>query len=144
MNKKYILLTILLTMALCLSAAKPSGRVWVFGVATVLNDSVVYMTDIQQLDSANIYGKGKFLYSRNNYSYQLRDHMAKTGIDNAMCVTVFATSQKDIEKKYLALRKKFSKKPKHASSDKNSTGTITLKYIERNDFRYQCIKPDEE
>ena len=143
MNKRYFLSTFLLTMALCLSAAKPSGRVWVFGVATVLNDSVVYMTDIQQLDSASIYGKGKFLYSRNNYSYQLRDHLEKAGIANAMCVTTFATSQKDIEKKYLALRKRLSKKPHQKASNRREP-EITIKYIEKNDFRYQCIKPDEE
>ena len=100
-------------------------------------------TDIQQLDSASIYGKGKFLYSRNNYSYQLRDHLEKAGIANAMCVTTFATSQKDIEKKYLALRKKLSKKPYQKASNRREP-EITIKYIEKNDFRYQCIKPDEE
>ncbi|MBQ6651859.1 MAG: hypothetical protein IJM81_00475 [Prevotella sp.] len=113
-------------------AGKPAGKVYIFGFATVLSDSTVYLTDIQQLDSAVVYGKGNFLYSRNNYSYQLHGHMEKIGVADAMCVTSFATTQKKIEKKYLALRKKYTKK-----------GNYTIKYIERADFTYQGIMPEE-
>lgn len=129
--KKLFLCVAILTTVVCHAAGKPAEKVYVFGIATVLNDSTVYLTDIQVLDSAGIYGKGHFLYSRNNYSYQLRDHLGKCGVANAMCVTTYATKQKKIEKRYLALRKKYAKR-----------AGFTIKYVEKKDFRYECIKPE--
>ncbi len=130
--RKYIYAAIVAFFTITAQAGNPTGKVYIFGFATTLNDSTIYLTDIQQLDSAVVYGKGNFLYSRNNYSYQLHGHMEKIGVPNAMCVTSFATTQKKIEKKYLALRKKYTKK-----------GNYTIKYIEKADFTYQGIMPDE-
>ena len=56
-----------------LYAAGKKTRVYVYGFAASFNDSIVYFTDIQTLDSATIASKSGFLYGRDNYSYQLRD-----------------------------------------------------------------------
>ena len=45
---------------------------YMFGVVTSFNDSVVYFTEIQRLDSTWINTKNNFLYSREYYSFQLR------------------------------------------------------------------------
>ena len=73
----------------------------------------------------------KFLYSRENYSYQLRDHLTAQGAKNPTCITCFALKRKDIDKKYARLRKKYA------------NGKFLIKEVKQPGFRYQAIKPDE-
>lgn len=111
----------------CMGRLRPK-TIFVYGFAASFNDSTVYFTDIQQVDSAYIDSKTKFLYSRENYSYQLRDYLAKLGFKNATCVTSFSKSKKEAEKKYLALRKKYLE-----------GGKYNINYLKEQDFRYQAI-----
>ena len=60
--------------SLAVTAKNEPKTTYIFGFAQSFNDSTVYITGVQQLDSAYIQGKGKFLVSRENYSYQLRDY----------------------------------------------------------------------
>ena len=134
--KKYILALALILVALCgsldcWSANRPS-KVYLFGFAASFNDSTVYFTEIQELDSAYIDSKTKFLYSRENYSYQLRDHLTEEGAKTPTCITCFALKRKDIEKKYARLRKKYT-----------ANGKFIVKEVKQPGFRYQAIKPDE-
>ena len=92
---------------------RPMGA-HIFGFATSFNDSTVYLTEIQYVDSAYI-GKSNFLFSRENYSYQLQNYLKSKGIANPTCVTTFAKKQKNIEKKYLKMRKRYEKK-RHVSN----------------------------
>ncbi len=102
--------------------------IFVYGFAASFNDSTVYFTDIQQVDSAYIDSKTKFLYSRENYSYQLRDYLDNVGFKNATCTTSFSTTRKEGEKKYLALRKKYLE-----------GGRYNINYLKEQDFRFQAI-----
>ncbi len=102
--------------------------IFVYGFAASFNDSTVYFTDIQQVDSAYIDSKTKFLYSRENYSYQLRDYLDNVGFKNATCTTSFSTTRKEAEKKYLALRKKYLE-----------GGRYNINYLKEQDFRFQAI-----
>lgn len=124
--------TILTVAALCLTlgawAELRPKTVYVYGFAASFNDSTVYFTDIQQVDSAYIDSKTKFLYSRENYSYQLRDYLERLGFSNATCTTSFATTRKAAEKKYLALRKKYLE-----------GGNYNIHYLKAPDFVYQAI-----
>lgn len=39
-----------------------------------------------------------FLYSRDNYSYQLRDYLTKFNMEHATCVTTWSTTRKELQK----------------------------------------------
>lgn len=127
-SKKIILTLATMFMATGAWAELKPKTVFVYGFAASFNDSTVYFTDVQQLDSAYIDSKTKFLYSRENYSYQLRDYLDKLGFKNATCTTSFATTKKEAEKKYLALRKKYLE-----------GGHYNINYLKEQDFRYHAI-----
>lgn len=112
--------------------ANRATKVYLFGFAASFNDSTVYFTEVQELDSAYIDSKTKFLYSRENYSYQLRDHLTAAGANTPTCVTCFALKRKDIDKKYANLKKKYTK-----------GGKFIVKEVKSTDFHYQAIKPEE-
>ena len=79
MKIRTLLALALLLMPSLMFALQKQERLYVYGVATSFNDSTVYITEIQQLDSAWVDTKTGFLYSRNNYSFQLRDHLKANG-----------------------------------------------------------------
>lgn len=105
---------------------------YICGFATSFNDSTVYFTDIQYMDSTYTDSKTGFLYSRDNYSYQLRGHMQKNGVANPTCITFFSKKRKDVEKKYAALKKRYATK-----------GRYDVKYLLASDFAFTPILPDE-
>lgn len=115
-----------------MSAVNKETKVFMYGVVTSFNDSTVYFTDIQMLDSAWVDSKTGFLYSRENYSYQLRDNMHKLGIAHPTCTTVFGKTRKDIEKKYFAMKKRYTSK-----------GRYDVKYLTAGDFQFEAVVPDE-
>ncbi|WP_235782156.1 hypothetical protein [Segatella baroniae] len=90
----------------------------------------MYFTNIQEVDSVWINTKTKFLYSRENYSYQLRDHLRDNGMDAPTCVTVFSTNRKDIEKKYINLKKKYVS---------NKRQSYIVKYLTDENFQFRAI-----
>lgn len=127
-SKKIILTLVTMLMATGAWAGLRPKTIFVYGFAASFNDSTVYFTDIQQIDSAYIDSKTKFLYSRENYSYQLRDYLDKLGFKNATCTTSFAMTKKEAEKKYLTLRKKYLE-----------GGKYNINYLKAQDFHYKAI-----
>ena len=113
-------------------ALQKHQTLYAYGLATSFNVSTVYITEIQQLDSAWVDAKSGFLYSRDNYSYQLRDHLKQMGVATPTCITIYATTRKEIEKKYFAMKKRYTTK-----------GRYDVKYITAHDFTYTCLIPDE-
>ena len=110
---------------------KPVDKLYAFGVAASFNDSVVYITDIQEVDSAWMYSKSEFLVSRNNYSNQLRDYLANNKHEeNRTCITCYAYDRKKIEKKYIKMKGKYTKK-----------GDFDVRYLTSDDFRFQPVAP---
>ena len=134
MNLKRSLLVVLacLLVGVAAEAAEKTKKVYVYGIAISFNDSTVYLTDIQKLDSAVVTSKTKFLYGRDNYSYQLRDYLKGKGFNNPTCETTFALKQKDIEKKFIATKKRYG------------NGKFTLKHITPSEFQYTVISIDQE
>ena len=88
---------------------KPT-KLYVFGFAASFNDSTVYLTDIMELDSAWTDVRTKFLYSRENYSYQFKHYLKEQGLQTPTCIILFAEKRKDVETKYAKLRKRYTKK----------------------------------
>ena len=133
---KYLMISLaagaLLTISSVSSAKSKQSRIYAYGFAASFNDSTVYFTDIQSVDSAWLEDKTNFLISRENYSYQLRDYLASKGIDHRTCIFAYALKRKDIENKFIALRKKYVEK-----------GNFDVKYIASSDFVFKAIAPME-
>lgn len=106
-------------------------KLYAFGFAASFNDSTVYFTDIQEIDSAWINDKNDFLVSRDNYSYQLKNYFTSLGLEHRTCVISFALKRKDIEKKYQKMKNKYVK-----------AGNYDIKSVSTNDFHFTAIKPD--
>ena len=90
-------------------------QAYMFGFAASFNDSTVYFTNIQKVDSVWITKKKKMLSGRNHYSYQLREFFTqKRQLPNRTCVVVANVDRKKLEKKYIKMKNKYlanSKKP---------------------------------
>lgn len=106
-------------------------KLYAFGFAASFNDSTVYFTDIQEIDSAWINDKNDFLVSRDNYSYQLKNYFTSLGLEHRTCIISFALKRKDIEKKYKKMKNKYVK-----------AGNYDIKSVSTNDFHFTAIKPD--
>ena len=131
MRKLIHTLVVALT-ALTASAVNKPEKVYMYGFAASFNDSTVYFTSLQEIDSVYIDSKTKFLYSRDNYSYQLRDYLSAHGAENYTCTTVFALNRKAAEKKYAKLRKRYTQ-----------GGKYTVKDLSKTDFFFVPIKEQE-
>ncbi|MBR5656457.1 MAG: hypothetical protein IKW98_07230 [Prevotella sp.] len=134
---RYFFLSIVAIVSLFIGATdahaayKPTPG-YIFGFAASFNDSTVYFTEIQRIDSTWTDARKDFLYRRNDYSSQLREHLKQDGFVNPTCVTIFSGDRKKVEKKYLKLRKKYTQK-----------GNFDVKYVTLNTFSYHAIIPDE-
>lgn len=109
MNKWRIYLVCLLG-ALHLSAFakdKPQ-RVYLFGVATNFNDSTVYITEVQHLDSIMLNPDGS-LPNYVGYALQMKVHLEGEleEIDQT-CAVIYSDKKKNLEKRFLAVRKKYN------------------------------------
>ena len=110
-----------------------SQHMYMFGFAASFKDSVVYMTEIQDVQKVWYDKKTKFLLGRDIYSSQLQEHFKeKMQMPDRVCVVVFAKSLKKAEKKYLKLRKKYLSDAKHTSS-------YEVRYITTQDFKFEPV-----
>lgn len=107
-------------------------QVYAFGFSASFNDSTVYFTEIHEIDSVVIDSKTKFLTNRQDYAYQLRDYFANRREANRTCIISFALKRKDIEKKYLKMKKKYTQK-----------GNFDVKYLTNDQFMFKSVKPLE-
>ena len=115
------------------SKKKQVPQVYMFGVSSSFNDSTVYFTNIQELDSAWADEKSKFLSNREDYAYQLKDFFNERRESNRTCVVFYAYNRKDIDKKYTKLKNKYmNQKKKH----------FHVEDIASSDFSFHAVKPD--
>ena len=134
-----------LTLAIVLMAAGATNvqaqnvkvpHAYMFGFVASFNDSTVYFTNIQQVDSVWVTKKKKMLAGRNNYSYQLREFFAqKRNMPNRTCVVVANTDRKKVEKKYIKMKNKYlvrSKKP------------YDVRNIADSDFKFSAVDMSNE
>ena len=134
---KNLLAALLLTAATMLPSEafginRPT-KVYMFGFATSFNDSTVYLTDIQQVDTAWIDTRTDFIYGRQDFSYQFAEHLRSDENPYPTALVIFAEKRKDIEKKYLKLRKRYTNPKK---------GVFTIKTIDSNTFHFSAVIPD--
>jgi hypothetical protein len=134
-----------LTLAIALMAAGATNvqaqnvkvpHAYMFGFVASFNDSTVYFTNIQQVDSVWVTKKKKMLAGRNNYSYQLREFFAqKRNMPNRTCVVVANTDRKKVEKKYIKMKNKYLVKSKKPYDVRN---------IADSDFKFSAVDMSNE
>lgn len=91
------------------SKDKNKYGVYMAGVSASFTDSLVYFTDIQFLDSAQVDGKG-FLVGRSQYSLQLKDYLeTKEGGKNRTCFMFFNLKKNKLQKELQKLKEKYNK-----------------------------------
>src|SRR5574344_1942433 len=115
-----ILLLISILMSTTAQAEGKQQKIYAYGFAASFNDSTVYITDIQTIDTAWLAKKTNFLLSRDNYSYQLRDYLASKGEQFRTCLISYSTKQKKANKKYKKLVAKYTNPKK---------GNFVVKYL---------------
>ena len=107
---KYLKMLCILSLVfvVCTASAKKEKEkhVYVFGMAASFSDSVVYFTDIQQMDSVKL--KNSFLPKRDQYSKQLEDYVASHNLlQNGIGIVFFSESLKQLEKNAVQLMEKY-------------------------------------
>lgn len=126
-----------LLMMVCMATASAKPRcqpIYIFGVSASFNDSIVYITDIQLLDSAWVDDKTGFLLMRNEYSNQMRSHFTNKGQLNRTCIVCFADNEKKILKKYEKMKKRYM-------SDKKKRHNYDYREMDEEEFKFKCVAP---
>lgn len=128
--KLLLSLTIVFTLCSAFSLKKSKEKaVYAFGVAASFNDSLVYFTPIQVLDSVKL-DKNNFLPEREAYSYQLKNYLEYTqSKPNYTCMIYFSEKKGKLEKEASKLKHKYTK------------SKMVLKTIESSEFSFE--KPEE-
>jgi hypothetical protein len=135
---KYILFSLLLAVAIpteMQAKRMKAPKMYMFGFSASFQDSIVYMTDVQEVEGAWYDTKTKFLMGRQHYSYQLKDFLANNMQQpNRVCVVMYALTRKEAEKKFIKLRKEYTIKAK---------GKYDVRYLTTADFHFQPVDMSE-
>ena len=101
-------------------------RVYMYGASVNFNDSTVYLTDIQHLDSVIVNAEGA-LSNYAGYALQFKVYLEGTlGETNQTCAVIYSTRKTKIDND-------FNKTRYRLESDKNKT----LKRISKDNFTFQ-------
>lgn len=113
-----------------------SPKAYLFGFSASFNDSIVYFTDIQEVDSVWFMKKKEMLVDRANYSSQLRNYCTdKLNQPRRTCVVMGNVKRKKLEKKYEKMKKMYLQ---------NKKTTYDVRFIKMEDFKFQTIATTEE
>ncbi len=113
-------------------------KAYMFGFSASFTDSIVYFTDVQEIDSVWFTQKKKLLAGRSNYSYQLRDFFAeKMNLPKRTCVVIGSEKRKDVEKKLAKMKKQYT------STSKKSK-PYEVRYITANEFQFRSVNVGED
>lgn len=135
---KYTLFSLLIAVAIpteMQAKRMKAPKMYMFGFSASFQDSIVYMTDVQEVEGAWYDTKTKFLMGRQHYSYQLKDFLANNMQQpNRVCVVMYALTRKEAEKKFIKLRKEYTIKAK---------GKYDVRYLTTADFHFQPVDMSE-
>lgn len=127
-----ILLAVTLVFTLCSAFSmkkEKEKQVYAFGVAASFNDTIVYYTEIQMLDSVVLDKRG-FLPQRELYSYQLKNYLEYELVKpDYTCMIYFSENKNKLQKEASKVKGKYVK------------GNLKLQSIAPSDFSFK--KPEE-
>ena len=130
---KYILLSLVLAavMPMETQAKAVKTKMYLFGFAASFQDSIIYMTDVQELDGVWYDTKTKFVFERRQYSDQLKTYLTESKQKpNRVCVVIFAPTRKKAEKLFIKMRKEYTVKAK---------GKYDVRYLTNTEFLFRPI-----
>lgn len=125
--------TLLLTASFTIAQAKNfvTPKAYMFGFSASFNDSIIYFTDIQEVDSVWFTEKKEMLAARSNFSNQLRSYCAdKLNQPRRTCVVMGDMKLKNVEKKYEKMKKMYLH---------NKKATYDVRFIKEEDFKFQAV-----
>ena len=99
----------------------------IFGLGISFTDSVVYLTEVQRLDSAWITPSKHFLMDRALYSLQLQYYMEHQGVKNSICSVIFNKGASKTKRQWAKIRKRHEQSPDQR-----------FKIVPLSDFRFQA------
>ncbi len=138
---RHLTFTVVLMVAACLTASAQNIQVpkaYMFGFVASFNDSTVYFTDIQEVDSVWVTKKKNFLAGKSNYSYQLRNYFAQElNLPQRTVVVVSSLKRSEVEKKYKKMTKQYT--PKTSTKKKKNIKYYEVKYLNSTDFKFQAV-----
>ena len=107
---KRVLLTLslfaVMAVAIAGNSAPRQQKVYMFGVGLTFIDSLVYVTEVQEVD-AYIQPNG-FLSERSLYTLQLNNYfVSKRGREHITCAVYFSTKKPKADKKREKIKKKY-------------------------------------
>lgn len=85
-------------------------KIYAFGYGTSFNDSIVYITEIQELSDASLEKGTNFLIDRSRYSAQLRQYLESRYWGHETTAIFFSEKKKKIDKKLAKVRREQGKK----------------------------------
>ena len=128
-----VVLTMLLAVAYTTVQAQNYvvPKAYMFGFSASFNDSIIYLTDIQEVDSVWFTEKKDMLAGRSEYSSQLRNYCAdKLNQPRRTCVVMGNIKLKNVEKKYEKMKKIYLR---------NKKVTYDVRFIKEEDFRFRAV-----
>lgn len=131
---KYVrmFLALALVFMVCSAFTMKKGEdkpVYVFGVAASFNDTIVYYTSVQLVDSVVLDHQG-FLPRRELYSYQLKNYLEYTlGKPNYTCMIYFSEKKAKLEREASKIMGKYKK------------NNVNLQMLDSKSFSFK--KPEE-
>ena len=123
-----LLLVLMVCSAFSLKGSKDKS-VYIVGVSASFTDSLVYFTEIQEMDS--VWLDNKMLPGRSQYSYQLKNYLEnEEGLTNRTCFVYFSNSRKKLQKSVNKMKAKYQKGK-----------TLLIREVNPNAFKFK--KPEE-
>jgi hypothetical protein len=140
---KYLKLNLLAVLLVAIFAiGKTSAKevvvpkMYMFAFAASFTDTIVYFTNVMEVDSVWIQSKNKFLIGRDAYSRQFREYLSeKKQMPNRTCVVFFDKNRKKAEKKYLKLKRLYTQ-------SKDGGQHFDVRYLDDNEFQFKHIDTD--
>jgi hypothetical protein len=126
-------LTVLLALSYTAAQAKNvvEKKAYMFGFSASFNDSIVYFTNIQEVDSVWFTQKKSMLAGRSHYSNQLREYCNdKLNQPKRTCIVVGSKKLKKVEKKYEKMKKMYTQSKKT---------TYDVRFIPEEDFKFETV-----
>ena len=109
-----LFLIFMVCSAFSLKSKKQESGMYMAGVSASFTDSLIYITDIQYLDSV-ILGKDKLLPLRQEYSDQLENYLENNlGLKDRTCFIYFDYKKAKVEKVIKKMKAKYLKEGKVA------------------------------
>lgn len=139
MIRKIMALTLLASMMLTLSAKKKNTSatkidtrtIYMYGISPSFNDTIVYMTDVQVVDSAYFESK-HILGGFTSYVDQLNTYFKEKGDARRTNTVYFKKTRKKAEKAYTKLRRKYN------------VPEIELKIIPTGEFTFKTVGKEDK